>query len=439
MKVAILGLGLIGGSIAAALKKRNKKVTIVAYDQDITALKYAQKIGIINYYECAVKSAVTSANIIVVATLIAGYGKIFVSLAKCITGAQIITDVCSVKGAVIKIAKRELKQNISQFVPAHPIAGSEKRGVENLQADLFISHPVILTPLLKTKTEVTREIAGFWKNLGAVVTSMTAVQHDMILAATSHLPHVLSYAYMGMFFRRKSITKYSAGGFKDLTRIAVSDTKLWYGIFRANSKALLIEIENFKKRLGVLEKVIRQREKSNMNIILFGFKNSGKTTLGRLLAAKLKLDFIDTDDLLAKHYCEKHKKSLSTQQIYKIIGEIKFRDLEKQVIWSLAHTEYTVIATGGGSVMNPESVKILKSIGKLVYLKAPKQLVKERIFAGRLPAFLDAKDKANSFEKIYADREATYDAIADITVEITAKTNEEIIREIELEVGKYGK
>ncbi|MEI8054876.1 MAG: shikimate kinase [bacterium] len=175
-----------------------------------------------------------------------------------------------------------------------------------------------------------------------------------------------------------------------------------------------------------------------MNIILFGFKNCGKTTLGKLLATKLNLDFIDTDDLLAKRYQEKYKESLSTQQIYKILGEIKFRDLEKEVINPLAHVENTVIATGGGSVMDKESTKILKNIGKMVYLKAPKQLMKERIFAGKLPAFLDAKDKAASFEKIYANRETVYDTIAEIVVEIIAKTNEEIIQEIKSKVDKHG-
>jgi shikimate kinase len=174
-----------------------------------------------------------------------------------------------------------------------------------------------------------------------------------------------------------------------------------------------------------------------MNIILFGFKNCGKTTLGRLLAAKLKLDFIDTDELLEKLYQEKHKKFLSTQQIYATVGTIKFRDLEKEVVNSFNLVENTVIATGGGSVMAKENVRVLKSLGMLVYLKTPKQIIKERMFAGKLPYFLDAKDKANSFEKMYANRETVYNAIADVVVEIIAKTNEEIIQEITLKLKAY--
>ena len=259
--ITILGLGLIGGSIAAALKNRNKKVTIVAYDRDINTLKYAQKIGLIDCYANTIKTAIAGADIIVVAAPISSYGEIFGALAKHITTEQVITDVCSVKGAVIKIAKHELKQNISQFVPAHPIAGSEKSGVKNAQADLFIGYNVILTPTVKTRAEATRKITSCWQNLGALVTSMTAAQHDMILAATSHLPHVLSYAYMNMFSRRKNIIKYSAGGFKDLTRIAASDTKLWQDIFCANSKALLKEIRAFKKQLSALEEAILHQEK----------------------------------------------------------------------------------------------------------------------------------------------------------------------------------
>lgn len=259
MNIAILGLGLIGGSIAAALKKYNKKITVVAYDQNITALKYAQKTGLIDQHTNSIKTAITNAAIIVIAAPVGSYANIFCALAKHITATQIITDVCSVKGAVIEIAKRELKQDISQFVPGHPIAGSEKSGVKNAQADLFTGHHVILTPTAKTTTMLTRKIISFWQNLGAIVDLMSAKQHDEILAATSHLPHVLSYAYMNMFSRRKNIMKYSAKSFADMTRIATSDTTLWYDIFRANSKALLAEIKIFKKQLCCIENAVRKK------------------------------------------------------------------------------------------------------------------------------------------------------------------------------------
>ena len=166
-----------------------------------------------------------------------------------------------------------------------------------------------------------------------------------------------------------------------------------------------------------------------MNIILFGFKGSGKTTLGKLLAEQLQWQFIDIDRIIEELYQKKEKKSLPAHKIYELSSET-FRLLEKQAVFSLINTNNAVIATGGGSVLDTENVAELKKLGKLIYLKAPKELIKQRMLTGRLPAFLDKNDPEESFAKMYLEREKIYTAIADIIIELDNKTNDEIIQEI---------
>lgn len=170
-----------------------------------------------------------------------------------------------------------------------------------------------------------------------------------------------------------------------------------------------------------------------MNIILYGFKSSGKTTLGKQLAAKLHWQFIDVDDLIKNLYQEKTAKSLPVYKIYELNSDT-FILLETEVIASLAGTDNAVIATGGGSVLNPENVKTLKKLGKLIHLKLAKEFIKARMLKGRLPAFLDINDPEGSFEKMYLAREQTYNSIADIVIDINNKNDNEVVKEIIQEV-----
>ena len=160
-----------------------------------------------------------------------------------------------------------------------------------------------------------------------------------------------------------------------------------------------------------------------MNIILYGYKSSGKTTIGKLLAEQLQWQFIDIDHIIEELYQKPAHK------LYESNSE-EFRLLEKQAVFSLKDIDNAVIATGGGSVLDAENVNILKKLGKLIYLKVPKKIIKQRMLSGRLPAFLDINDPEGSFEKMYLAREKIYTSIADIIIEINNKTNDEIIREI---------
>jgi shikimate kinase len=167
-----------------------------------------------------------------------------------------------------------------------------------------------------------------------------------------------------------------------------------------------------------------------MSIILFGFKNCGKSTIGSLIAKKLKVPFIDTDRLIEEIYQKEKQSYLKAHEIF-ILNSKLFRNIERKTVLSLSEIKNVVIATGGGCVLNTKNVKMLKNIGKLVYLKASKELIRKRAFAAeRFPAFLDINDKEHSFNEMYEVRKIIYENIADRTIEIDKKDNETIIEEI---------
>jgi prephenate dehydrogenase len=254
MRIAIIGLGLIGGSIAMACKK--KKVTVMAYDNNISSLEYALKHGYIDEGREKIDASIALADLIVIAVRIENFRQALEQLKPYLNPNQIITDVCSVKAAIIGLAEEVLGDSISQFVPGHPLAGSEKSEIQNSVEDLFANKQIILTPLAATDLPAVNKVTNFWRLLKAEVSLMEAIQHDSILAATSHLPHAISYAFTRMFAAKKAIVKYSAGSYRDMTRVAVSDNKLWANIFIANSSALALEIEQFTKELITIKNAL---------------------------------------------------------------------------------------------------------------------------------------------------------------------------------------
>lgn len=167
-----------------------------------------------------------------------------------------------------------------------------------------------------------------------------------------------------------------------------------------------------------------------MNIILIGFKNSGKTTIGKKLAEVLNYSFIDTDDLMTSSYQQMRGKQQTSRQIYQAEGEMKFRELEKNAIATLTGTKNAIIATGGGSILNPESVKILKQLGTIIYLFATKEFLLERNKSHQTAAFLNENNPEKSFEQLYKARKDIYENVANYLVQIADKTVDEIVQEI---------
>jgi 3-phosphoshikimate 1-carboxyvinyltransferase len=260
-RVAILGLGMIGGSLALALREAGAVAAIWASDPDAEALRCGLEMGVIDRALDSPEAAL-DAEIAVVCAPPAAAAGLLADL--CATAARtgagtVLTDVASVKGELETVLRRECGEVPSQVVLGHPIAGSERRGVAAAQAALFRDHLTILTPLANTDAAALAAVRALWRAVGAEVVSMPVTTHDRVLAATSHLPHVLAYALVDTLARSAhsdDIFRFAAGGFRDFTRIASSDPVMWRDIALANREALLEAIDAFDSHLAVLRAAI---------------------------------------------------------------------------------------------------------------------------------------------------------------------------------------
>lgn len=274
-RVAIIGVGLIGGSLARALKRAGECVT--GYDTDPSALRRACELGVIDEPCAELSRAVEGAEIVVIAVPLGAVAEIFQGLAGHLDEHAVITDVGSVKGSVAHAARRYLGHHLSRFVPGHPIAGTEHSGVESSCAGLFHGQRVILTPLAETDPRALERVRLLWRQTGAVVEDMGIDRHDQVFAATSHLPHVLAYALVRAAARvsgRSALVRYAAGGFADITRIASSNPGMWRDIFFANRARLIEMIERFREDLALLRDAIETEDGPAVVAFLDAAKNT---------------------------------------------------------------------------------------------------------------------------------------------------------------------
>jgi len=258
-KIAIIGVGLIGGSLACALKKINAVSSISGYGRDENNLKKAVQLGVIDTYCLNIEEVVSDADIVVLATPLSTSDTLFSAMSGALKKTVVITDVGSAKGSIVKSARENLGDLFTRFVPGHPIAGKEESGVEAAFAELFEAHRVILTPATETEHEALNLITEMWQLTGAEVVNLEVEHHDAILAATSHLPHMLAYALVdclsGMQERDK-IFEFAAGGFADFTRIASSHPRMWHDICFSNRKQLLKVMDQFEQHLNKIRDAI---------------------------------------------------------------------------------------------------------------------------------------------------------------------------------------
>ncbi len=258
-RLAIIGVGLIGGSLARALKRKKACGRVVGYGRDMANLQKAVDLGVIDEYSLTIASAVKDADVVVLATPLATTESLLKSMRSYLRDDVIITDVGSAKGSVVDAARKTLDKLFPSFVPGHPIAGKEKSGVEASVADLFEDHRVILTPLPETSVNALALINQMWELAGAEVVHVSVEQHDEILAVTSHLPHLLAYALVdclaGMQERDK-IFEFAAGGFADFSRIASSNPRMWHDICFSNRKQLLKALDWFDEYLNNIRTAI---------------------------------------------------------------------------------------------------------------------------------------------------------------------------------------
>ena len=269
-------MGLIGGSVALALKKAQFVTHIVGVGRSEKSLNEALKLGVIDAIcmademQTTLHAALEDADVVFIAAPVAQTAGILQSIKPHLNHQTIITDAGSTKGDVLACAKTILGAQFSQFVGGHPIAGAEKSGVSAAKSDLFIGKNVVLTPTPETNRDALASVTELWQKCGANVTKMSAETHDSIFAAVSHLPHLLAFALVDDIASRPNAAQlfsFAASGFRDFTRIAGSSPEMWRDISLANKTALLSEINAFENELSQLKQLLKSDDGAGLQAL----------------------------------------------------------------------------------------------------------------------------------------------------------------------------
>lgn len=286
-KILVVGLGLIGASFASAIKKAKAADIILGSTRSEKTLKSAIRRKIIdggsNDLE-TMAALLQRGDVILIATPTLAVADKLAVLGDALARGVIVTDAASVKGDIAAKAKKIFGEIPEHLILGHPIAGSEKSGLDAADATLYADHRVILTPFLNTNKQSLNKVSKLWRSVGARVSLMDAEEHDRILAATSHLPHVLAFALVDALAkqsRSKDIFAYAAGGFRDFTRIAGSDPHMWHDIVVANRSAILAALDHFEISLSELRAAVDQQDSKTL-ISTFTNAKKARDRFGRL-------------------------------------------------------------------------------------------------------------------------------------------------------------
>jgi len=258
-QLGLIGCGLMGGSFALALKRAGLVKRVVGYSKSPTTTERARQLGIIDIEAPSALLAVSGADIVLIAVPVASTESTFKAIKHLVTPDMLIMDVGSTKRDVIDAGRRALREHIGLFVPAHPITGKEVSGVENADPDLYTGRQVILTPIERTNLAQLQKAVNVWTALGCHVLQMSPEQHDAAFASVSHLPHLIAFALTNAISGQPQGQDYlslAGPGFRDFTRIAASDPKVWRDIMLANSEELLSQSKIFQRNLQALEVMI---------------------------------------------------------------------------------------------------------------------------------------------------------------------------------------
>lgn len=276
-RLCIIGVGLIGGSLARSLKLAGTCDEVVGYGRNEGRLQRAVELGVIDRYETDIAAAVKGADVIVLAVPVGSMQSMFEAIAPHLDRGTVITDAGSTKASVVNAARNVFGQVPVNFVPGHPIAGTEKSGVEAAVDDLYRDRRVILTPLEHTDTTAIDTVRQMWEAVGAKVELLEVEHHDEVLAATSHLPHMLAFALVDALAKldeKAEVFRYAAGGFLDFTRIASSDPTMWTDICLANRDALLHAMKLFSDELNDLTEAIDEGDAERVWAIFMRAKSA---------------------------------------------------------------------------------------------------------------------------------------------------------------------
>lgn len=299
-RLVVVGLGLIGGSFAKGIREACVFEEVIGVDLDPESRRLAVALGVVDRCETDLASACAGASVIQLAVPILAMEKVLAALAKIDLGEAILTDVGSAKGNVIRAAREAFGADHPRFVPGHPIAGSEQSGVEAANAELFRRHKVIVTPLPDTDPHAIDTVKALWQLLGADVEQMDVAYHDQVLAATSHLPHLLAFTLVDSLAKRNEnleIFRYAAGGFRDFTRIAGSDPVMWHDIFLANRDSVLRTLDDFRDDLDALRSAIVSGDGRQL-LGVFTRARVAREHFGKILARRAYVDAMHNNDLI---------------------------------------------------------------------------------------------------------------------------------------------
>lgn len=261
-RLALIGVGLIGSSIARAARLQGAVCEIAATARSTETRRRVAELGLADQVLETNAAAVAGADLVIVCAPVGACGDIAKEIAPHLKAGAVVSDVGSVKGAIVRDMAPHLPAAV-HFVPAHPVAGTEHSGPDAGFAELFVERWCILTPPENTDADAVERLAGFWRMLGAKVETMAPGHHDLVLAITSHLPHLIAYTIVGTAdelgeVTRSEVLKFSAGGFRDFTRIAASDPTMWRDVFLANKDAVLEMLGTFNEDLAQLTRAIRR-------------------------------------------------------------------------------------------------------------------------------------------------------------------------------------
>ena len=280
-KITIVGVGLIGGSLARALKEKNLAKTVFGYGRDRSRLEEAKKSNIIDDYSTQIEEAVNHADIIVIATPVGTFRNIFSEVKPLIVDDVIISDVGSTKTNIVDIAKEILGDKSQCFVPAHPIAGKEKSGFEASDGNLYNGKKVIITPIEDNSSESIQVIESMWKNVGAEVDFMSPQSHDDLLGMTSHLPHMLAFSLVNYLVdQNPSASIYAGGGFKDFSRIASGDAVMWRDICLQNKDKIITHLRGYQSTVEELIDAIDNEESDKLELLFATAKKTRDSWIG---------------------------------------------------------------------------------------------------------------------------------------------------------------
>jgi prephenate dehydrogenase len=269
--IAVLGVGLMGGSFALAMRRAGLTASVVGYDRDPGALQRAAELGIIDRAADSVSDAVRGSELVMVAVPVRAIGRVLHDVSLSLDEDAVVTDAGSTKAEVVRTARDELRERFARFVPGHPIAGRETSGVDAANVDLFRGARVVLTPTAETSPPALALVKGAWESMGARVSLAGAEEHDRVFAAVSHLPHLLSFALVNEIASRDNsaeLLDFAAGGFRDFTRIAASSPEMWRDIVLQNRDALLAELDRYGARLAVFRELIEKGEAAGLERLM---------------------------------------------------------------------------------------------------------------------------------------------------------------------------